>query len=145
MKTLVPFFSLLGILLFSFQAKASTRSVENINSALNIIDIEMQAIYSGNYTHYRPETIRNILRNLYSLSESAAQSADTRDAREALQSLMRSLDEEYSYSFRFQKYRLESTRLLLTNYQRLLQIARRAEQGKSDVRENCPGRMYCGG
>ena len=113
--------------LFPLFAEANPRTIEHIDRALQVTGTELQAVYSGRYTHYRPETIRNVLGQLQNEASAALQGAESLEARTALQGLLRSTQEEYSYSFRFQYYRLESTRLLLVNYERFLRQARQSE------------------
>ena len=108
-------------------AEASQRTIEHIDRALEITNVEMQAVYSGRYTHFRPDTIRRVLGQLQSEATAALQAAESVEARTALADLLRSTQEEVSYSYRFQYYRLESTRLLLVNYQRFLNQARQSE------------------
>lgn len=135
-------------LLASAAAEAHPNTIQHINRALDITNVEMQAIYSGRYRFYRPETIRNILSQLSSEATSALQTAEGPEARKDLADLLRSINEEYNYSFRFQHYRLESTRLLMLNYQRFLTQARQSENihgGDSGHFNGCngAGRVGC--
>lgn len=113
--------------LFPLFAEANPRAIEHIDRALQVTGTEMQAVYSGRYSHFRPDTIRRVLGQLQSEAGAALSVADSLEARTALQNLLRSTQEEYNYSFRFQRYRLESTRLLLVNYERFLHQARQSE------------------
>lgn len=127
MKALILSSLLLVSSLFPSAAEASQRTIEHIDRAYSITLVEMQAIYSGRYRQYRPETIRNVLGQILNEARPALHVAESEEARSSLASLIRSAEEEYNYSFRFQFYRLESTRLLIVNYQRLLQLARQSE------------------
>ncbi len=134
-------------LTFSLPASASQRTIEHIDRALGVVQVEMQAIYSGRYQFYRPDTVRRVIGQISNEASSAQQSAESVEARRALGGLLRSLQEEYSYSFRFQFYRLESTRLLMVNYQRFLRQARQSESlhGSNGGNVNCmpPLRIGC--
>lgn len=148
MKTL---FLAVVSLLASAAAEAHPNTIQHINRALEITNVEMQAIYSGRYTHYRPDTIRNVLSQLSSEASAALQTAEGPESRKDLADLLRSINEEYSYSYRFQFYRLESTRLLMVNYQRFLTQARQSESihggegshGGNFGGCNGPGRVGC--
>jgi hypothetical protein len=141
MKTLILSALIVASSLFTNAAEANPRTYQSIERALGIIDVEISAIYSGRYRSYRPETIRNILSQLHREAQSALASAESTEARTELSNLLRAISEEYGYSNRFQVYRLESTRLLLVNYQRQLQEAMQSEQlHGNDRRGFGPGR-----
>ncbi len=127
MKSLILATLVLVSSLFTQAAEANPRALEHIDRALQITNVEMQAIYSGRYRFYRPETIRNVLGQLQQEASAALYNAESVEARTALDSLLRSAQEEVGYSYRFQYYRLESTRLLMVNYQRFLNQARQSE------------------
>jgi|GEM_PF-5339158 len=151
MKTLLLSALLVISSLLSTGAEASQSTLDSIDRALQITNVEMQAIYSGRYQYYRPETIRGILSRLSQEAGQALSASESSEARHDLSNLLRSINEEYAYSSRFQYYRLESTRLLMLNYQRFLNQARQSERmhgsqghnGGSFGGCNGPGRVGC--
>lgn len=131
------FILLVALAFMTTAAHASQQTITSIDRALAITQVEIYAIHSGQYVYYRPSTIRNIIGSIMTEVRPALAAARTPEARASLRALIRSLAEEYYYSFRFQGYRLASTKFLILNYQRLLRIARMAETktaGRGGVR-----------
>lgn len=108
---------------------AEARPSRPIQNALQIIQVEKAAIYSGRYTHYNPNTVRNVISQLAGHANSALREARSARSRQALTELLASLREEHAYSFRFERYRLASMELLLLNYERFLELAISSEGG----------------
>lgn len=123
--------TLLAIVFAAFltTGMAEARPSQPIRSALQIIQVEKAAIYSGRYTHYSPNTVRNVISQLSGYANAALREARSSRSQQALNELLASLREEHAYSFRFQRYRLASMELLLLNYERFLELAASSDQG----------------